>query len=147
MHPKITLEDTQLSLECGPKILGVIMDPSLSFHKHCNYMADRINKRNTVLTALAGLSWVQDKETLLLTYNALGKCIVWSTSASDSCFKKIQTSHNSALRTDTGAHMMSSIDHLHQESLTLKVGDNSVLCELSGTGPRLSWHNNSRQDP
>ena len=34
-HPDITLEDTQLPLERSPKILGVSMDPSLSFHKHC----------------------------------------------------------------------------------------------------------------
>ena len=33
-HPDITLEDTQLQLERSPKILGVIMDPSLFFHKH-----------------------------------------------------------------------------------------------------------------
>ena len=41
--PDITLEDTQLPLERSPKILGVIMDPSLSFHKHCNYVSDRID--------------------------------------------------------------------------------------------------------
>ena len=33
-HHDITLEDTHLPLERSPKILGVIMDPSLSFHKH-----------------------------------------------------------------------------------------------------------------
>ena len=47
MHPDITLEDTQLPPERSPKILGVIMDPSISFHKHCNYVSDRIDKRNT----------------------------------------------------------------------------------------------------
>ena len=72
MHPDITLEDTQLPLECSPKILGVIMDPSFSFHKHCNYVSDRIDKRNNMLKALAGSSWGHEKETLLLTYNALG---------------------------------------------------------------------------
>ena len=50
-----------------------------------------------MLKALAGSSWGQDKETLLLTYNALGKSItsfaapVWSTNASDSSFKKIDS--------------------------------------------------------
>ena len=96
MHPDITLEDTQLPLERSPKILGVIMDPSLSFHKHCNYVSDRIDKRNNMLKALVGSSWGQDKGTLLLAYNALGKSIasyaalVWSTNASDSSFR-IQT--------------------------------------------------------
>ena len=108
MHPDIILEDTQLPLERSPKILGVIMDPSLSFHKHCGYVSDRIDKRNNMLKALAGSSWGQDKETLLMTYNALGKSIanyaapVWSTNASDSSFKKIQTAQNAALRTATG---------------------------------------------
>ena len=132
-HPNITLEDTQLPLECSPKILGVIMDTSLSFHKHCNYVSERIDKRNNMLKALAGSSWGQEKETLLMTYNALGKSIasyatpVWSTNASDLSFKKIQTAQNAALRTVTGAHKMASIDHLHQESLTLKVKDHSDM--------------------
>ena len=111
-----------------PKILGVIMDSSISFH---NYVSDRMDKRNNMLKALAGSSWGQDKETLLRTYNALEKSIssyaapVWSTNASDSSFKKTQTVQNAALRTATGAHKMVSIDHLHQESLTLRVKDHS----------------------
>ena len=95
-------EDTQLPLEHSPKILGVIMDPSLSFRKHCNIVTYRIDKRNNMLKALAGSSCGQDKETLLLTYNALGKSIasyaapVWSTNASDSNFKTTYNiqSHN-----------------------------------------------------
>ena len=107
------------------------MDPSISLHKHCNYVSDRFDKRNNMLKALAGSSWGQDKETLLRTYNALGKSItsyaalVWSTNASDSSFKKIQTAQNAALRTATGAHKMASIDHLHQEFLTMRVKDHS----------------------
>ena len=133
MHPNSTLEDTQLPLERSPKILGVIMDPSISFHKHCNYVSDRIDKRNNMLKALAGSSWGQHRETLLLTYNALGKSIasyaapVWSTNGSDSNFKKIQTAQNADLRTVTGAHKMTSIDHLHQESLKLRVKDHSDM--------------------
>ena len=62
MHPDITLEDTQLPLERSPKILGVILAPSISFLKHCNYVSDRIDKRNDMLKALAGSSWGQDQE-------------------------------------------------------------------------------------
>ena len=86
-----------------------------------------------MLKALAGSSWGQDKETLLMTNNALGKSItnyaapVWSTNTSDSSFKKIQTAQNVALRTATGAHKMASIDHLHQESLTLRVKNHSHM--------------------
>ena len=116
--------------------LLLIMDPSLFFHKHCNYVTDRIDKRNNMLKALAGSSWGQAKETLLLTYNALGKSIasyaapVWSTNASDSSLKKIQTTQNVALRTAAGSRKMASIDHLHQESLTLKVNDHSDMLSV-----------------
>ena len=94
MHPEITLEDTQLPLERSPKILGVIMNSSISFHKQCNYVSDMIDKRNNMLKALAGSSWGQDKETLLMTYNALGKSIanyaapVWSTNASTRALRR-----------------------------------------------------------
>ena len=66
--------------------------------------------------------------TLRLTYNALGKSIasyaapVLSANTSDSSYKKIQTAQNA-----TGSHNMASIDHLHQESLTLKVQDHSDM--------------------
>ena len=129
IHPKISLEDTQLPLMRSPKILGVIMDLSLSFHNHCNYVADSIDKTNNMRKALSGSYWGQDKGALMLTYNALGKSIasyaapIWSTNASDWSFKKIHTAQNAALRTVMGAHTMASIDHPHQESLTLKVWD------------------------
>ena len=86
-----------------------------------------------MLKALAETPWGQDKVPLLLTYNALGNSIasyaapVWSTNASDSSFKKIQTGQNVTLRTATGADKMVSIDHLHQESLTLRVKDHSDM--------------------
>ena len=54
MHPDITLEDTQLPLERSPKLLGVIMDPSLSFHKHCNYTRLTCHQR-----IYGGIRWDQ----------------------------------------------------------------------------------------
>ena len=83
-HPDITLEDTHLPLERRPKILGVIMYPSLSSHQHCNYVSDRIDKINNIQKAVAGSSWGQEKETLLLTYNALGKSTVTRRSMAES---------------------------------------------------------------
>ena len=107
------------------------MDPSLSFHKHCNYVTDRIVKRNNMLKALAGSSWGRTRS--VTADNELGKSIasyavpIWSTGASHSSFNKIQTAQNAALRTATRDHKMASIDHLHQESLTLKVRDHSYM--------------------
>ena len=100
-----------------------------------------------MLKALSGSSWGQEKETLLLTYNALGKSIasyaapVWSTNASDSSFKKIQIAQNASLRTETGGLKMASIVHLHQESFTLKVKDHSDMMAPNDTAyKRWSCH-------
>ena len=124
MHPNITLEDTHLPLERSPKILGVIMDPSISFHKHCSYVSDRIDKRNNLLKALVGSSLGQEKT--LLTHCEIYRKLC-STNTSDSSFKKIQAAQNAALRTAIRAHKMASIDRLHQESCTLKVNDHSDM--------------------
>ena len=92
-------------------------------------MVNRVSKRNNVLKALAGTNWGQQKETLLLTYKALGRSIanyaapVLSTNASDTSLENIQRTQNEALRIITGSHKMSSIDHLHSETKTLQVKD------------------------
>ena len=84
-----------------------------------------------MLKALAGTSWGQEETTADLQrngeiYRKLCSTSL-STNASDSSFKKIQTVQDAALRKETGAHKMASIDHLHQESLTLKVKDHSDM--------------------
>ena len=133
LHPTVNVEGSPLPLVRCPKILGVHLDTMFSFSTHCEYVANRISSRTNVLKALAGTTWGQQKETLLMTYKALGRSIanyaapVWSTNASASSIKKIQTAQNEALRVATGAHKMSPIDHLHAETEILKVEDHSEL--------------------
>ena len=74
-HPRILIEDSQLPLAQCPKILGVYLDTSLS-NKHSGYVAERVSSRNNILKALAGTSWGQQKETLLMTYKAVGRSII-----------------------------------------------------------------------
>ena len=40
-----------------PKDIGVYLDPSLSFKKHSQYVAEKVSGRNNILKALAGTSW------------------------------------------------------------------------------------------
>ena len=137
IHPKIPIVDAILPLERTPKILGVLPDTSFAFHQHCENVAKRVSKRNNILKALAGTSWGQQKETLLMTYKAVGRSIadyaapVWSTNASNTSMEEIQVAQNEVLRISTGAHKMSSIDHLHCEAHMLKVTEHSdLLSEL-----------------
>ena len=132
-HPRILIEDSQLPLVQCPKILGVYLDTSLSFNKHSGYVAERVSNRNNILKALAGTSWGQQKETLLMTYKAVGRSIinyaapVWSTNLRDTNYRSIQYTQNEALRITTGCHKMSSVDHLHAEAKMLKVREHSEL--------------------
>ena len=112
-HQKIKISDAELPLVCNPKLLGVYLDTFFSFNTNCVQVASRVSKRNNVLKALAGTNWGQQKETLLLTYKALGRSIanyaapVWSTNASDTSLGKIQRTENEALRIITGSYKMS----------------------------------------
>ena len=96
-------------------------------------MAERVSGRNNILKALAGTSWGQQKETLLMTYKAVGRSIinyaapVCSPYLQDTNYRKIQYTQNEALRIATGCHKMSSIDHLHTEADMLKVKEHSEL--------------------
>ena len=118
-HPKIKISGAELPFFRNPKLLGVHLDTFFSFNAHCVQVANRVSKRNNVLKALAGTNWEQQKETLLLTYKALGRSIanyaapVWSTNASDTSLEKIQRTQNEALRIITDSHKMSSINHLN----------------------------------
>ena len=78
-------------------------------------MANRVSKRNNVVLPLTATNWGQQKETLLMTYKALGRKIVnypapvWSTNANESKIGKIQRAQNEVLRIITVSHKMSSI--------------------------------------
>ena len=112
-HPKILIEDSQLPLVQCPNILGVHMDTSLSINKHRSHVAERVSSKNNILRALAGTSWGQQKETLLMTYKAVGRSIinydapVWSTNLRDTNYRNIKYTQNEALRISTECHKMS----------------------------------------
>ena len=57
IHPRIFIENSHLPLVKCPRILGVYLDPSLSFNKHSQYVSERVSGKNNSLKALAGTSW------------------------------------------------------------------------------------------
>ena len=70
-HPQVSLGDTFLPLEKNPKVLGVTLDPLFTFSPHVRVVAKKARERLRILKALAGTTWGQDKETLLISYKAL----------------------------------------------------------------------------
>ena len=103
IHPHVKLADQVLPLEDKQKVLGVTVDTYLTFTQHCNNIAVKVQQRNNVLKALAGSTWGCDKETLLTTYQAIGRsiisycCPVWTPSHMDTNWSRLQWAQNSAL--------------------------------------------------
>jgi hypothetical protein len=135
IHPDVRIDGTRLPLERNPKILGVTFDTMFTFSDHCKNIGARATQRNNILRALSGTSWGQDKESILMTYKAITRSLmnyaapVWAPVASSSSFSALQRSQNSALRIATGCVRMSSVDHLHQETLCLPIKAHSdMLC-------------------
>ena len=49
IHPRIFIKNSHLPLVKCPRIWGVYLDPSLSFIKHSQYVAERVSGRNNIL--------------------------------------------------------------------------------------------------
>ena len=135
LDPSISLEQALIPLNRKPKILGVTLDTHFTFSPHIKAIAEKARSRLNILRALAGSVWGQQKETLVLTYKSLIKSLflyaapVWFPNAADTGIAKLQVIQNAALRIATGSSRMSSIDHLHQETLMLPIKDSiSLIC-------------------
>ncbi|KAL1447255.1 hypothetical protein WDU94_002708, partial [Cyamophila willieti] len=115
------------------KILGITLDNLLTFSEHLKLTQNKTQKRNNVLKAIAGSTWGKDKETLVTTFKAICRPIVhyaapiWTPQASKTNFNKLQVTQNTALRVATGCHMMTNIDHLHQETKIIPVKPHNDL--------------------
>ena len=71
LDPGVRWGDDPLLHVRTPTILGVTLDPHLTFSPHVARVAERTGGRLRILKALAGTSWGQDKETLLTTFKLL----------------------------------------------------------------------------
>ena len=59
-----------------PRILGVTFDNLLHFAAHATDINAKVRRRNKVLKALAGKTWRMGKETIITTYNAIGRSLL-----------------------------------------------------------------------
>ena len=116
-----------------PKILGVTYDNLMSFNQHTADMKTKLQAKNNILKALAGTTWGKEKEVIVNTYKAIGQCTlnyccpIWTPSIPDSTWNSLQAAQNSALRIATGCHLMTDIQHLHNETKIMPVKEH---CEM-----------------
>ena len=111
---------------------------------------EKAKQRLTILKALTGTTWGQQKETIVATYKSLIESLfsyaapIWYPNASRTSIQKLQTIQNSALRVATGCLMMSSIDHLHMEAELMTVREHldmlsSQYLATSQSTPHIRW--------
>ena len=156
-HPQVNLHNTTLPLVKTPKILGVTLDPSLTFTPHVKDIALRCLSRLSILKALTSTSWGHQKETLKLTYNSLIKPLftyaapIWYPSTSRTNIQTLQTVQNKALRIISGSLQMADQHHLHAETITLPVKHElDMLCKqflVSALRPTHPSHQHVTADP
>ena len=107
LDPSVSCNGNTFPLCRSPKLLGVTFDTHFTFSPHIRGVAERARSRLGILQALAGVSWGQSKEVLLLTYQMLIKPIlsyaapVWFPNAPTTAVSSLQSIQNSALRIAT----------------------------------------------
>ena len=133
LHPQVKLADHVLPLKKKQKVLGVTLDTHLTFTQNCNNIAVKVQQCNNVLRALAGSTWGCNKETLLTTYQEIGRsilsycCPVWTPALKDTNWSRLQWAQNSAQRIATGCLKMADVTELHQEARELPVRQHNEL--------------------
>ena len=105
----------------------------LTLCAHGKSVQNKMQVRTNILKSLAGSRWGKDKETLTITYKAIGRSIanyaapIWSPQLSTPSWNDIQRAQNATLRTITGCHVMSHQDHLHRETNIIPIKDHNVM--------------------
>ena len=133
IHPQVKLNDHLVPLCKTPKLLGVTFDSMLTFSEHVKKAVSSTKNKINIMKSLAGSTWGQDKETLILTYKSIGRSVleygspIWSPIISESNWTKIQSTQNQALRIATGNVKMAHQDHLHQETQVLPVKEHTKM--------------------
>ena len=133
IHPNVQIKNKRVKLDQSPKLLGVTFDTMHTFSHHVTKTVAKAKTKVNMLKALAGSSWGQDKETLLITYKSICRSTleygapIWSPIVSDSSWEKLQRVQNQALRVATGCTAMSEVHHLHQETKVLPLKEHATM--------------------
>ena len=98
----LKLNNQTLPTKKHPKILGIILDPKLTFSQHINVTITKKQMLN-ILKALTSTKWGKQKELIISTFKAITRPIlkyknnIWIPIISNTNIKKLQTIQNTAL--------------------------------------------------
>ena len=129
----LTINNKALPMATHPKVLGLTLDPKLTYSTHMHNISVHTHKPLQIIKALTATGCGKQKETLMATYKAVMRPVleyassVWSPLASSTSINKLQVMQNAALRTATGFTQDTNIQHLHEETLTLPIHERIQL--------------------
>ena len=116
-----------------PKVLGLTLDPSLTYSTHIHNISVQAHKPLQIIKTLTATGWGKQKETLMSTYKAVMRPVLeyasymWSPLASSTSINKLQVMQNTALRTATGCTQDTTIQHMHAKTLILPIHEHLQL--------------------
>ena len=93
----LQINNTTLSTNKELKILGLTLDPKLTFSKHIQNTTLKAKQKMHIMKALTTTHWGKSKETLNITYKAITRpsleyaSTIWSPIISNTNLNKLQT--------------------------------------------------------
>ena len=90
----LQIDNTTLPMTTHPKILGLTLDPKLTYNRHIDLAATKARKTLNILKVLTSTKWGKHKETILATYKAITRPVLEYASTIWSPMHPRQTSTN-----------------------------------------------------
>ena len=132
-EPQLVLNDLPIQWVNSFTYLGVVIDKGLRFHKHAQYLIDRVTNAVNARRVLASLSGV-NLSILKRIFNATVRPILDYGSEvfclmSTSSTKSVQTAQNTAPKKCLGVDNWTATDNVHSELNILPVANRSELAQ------------------
>ena len=103
----LKINNTALCMTTHPKVLGLNLDPKLTYSTHIHNISVQTHKPLQMIKAPSATGCGKQKETLMATYKAVMRpaleyaSSIWSPLASSTRINKLHVMQNAALRTAT----------------------------------------------
>ena len=104
----LKINNTALPMSTHPKVMGLTLDPKLTYSTHIHNILVQAHKPLQITKALTATGRGKQKETLMTTYKAVMRpaleyaSSIWSPLSASTSINKLQVMQNAALRTATG---------------------------------------------
>ena len=95
-QPGLQIDNITLPKTTHPKILGLTLDPKLTYNWHIDLAATKARKTINILKVLTSTKWGKHKETTLATYKDITRPVlqyastIWSPNAPETNIDKLQ---------------------------------------------------------